>query len=526
MKDPRYTMRVIWGTTVALVTFGMVKKYVREPVLERALQEGKNGVQNFEQSVRSTFTPLQNNQAKTLVNFKDVVCESKELCKQAAENSKKIKFPEAGEVKSISEIKDKITIVTDAMNNLFDPTKMKFRVQHVVQKAGLHMVKNSNDILAVVGVSTILNNPPFNPITSGDAVNASDLADTSDLPHIGHDMLGGIVSDELLDTAVETAGFLLLPGVLSSTKSIFREFDMLANNETSLGDSLKNGIIPTAGGLAATAIGFKIDLAFGGALFGIPTAIGWLAGRFIKKSGAKADLKSGLESLGYYQEKIQTRKNEAVYTISESISDNFKDFPEMVKNCPSFSSQKNVMQFMDRMAVAYELDTKKSMDNAKNLCQEHVEKLPKRNWVDKALGINRSEEIKKMYQQSCSDMTMVMAQSSSNFKKIASADHEKAAITLMDGKHLANGQVSSLVNALSQEFPTMVDSHYSAIDKWKQSCADTWKNGTEAVRSVSNVENEKVDSLVTEHTPRMKELRQEIRNNLRRLNMDVNLCPA
>ena len=368
--------------------------------------------------------------------------------------------------------------------------------------------------------------PLHHTIVDQGIINAADKIDTFDIATYWGEKIADHVPDALLQAADVVSDFMIVPGMLSGAKSLFREIDMLTSSETTFGAAWKNGIAPTVARSGLVAAGLSLDAACGGMTFGLFTIGGYFLGKLIKDAGPKEDIDSDLDLLKPYLQQIGDRKKQALLAVNDSVARNFAALPGAIKDCPKLVDETKVRQVMQRVGDCTTLDAARAADQIRTTSQSVISALPKRNIIDKILGIDRSAVVALQYRKAADEVVAHFNNQADKIKSATSLKDDAKTVTLLKQGHIfINGPLQKELQALPDKVPAMARSYKESVEAWEKRCADIWTAGNENVTKVSTNEYQEVQVLTSKLASPMAPIRQRIRANLRRLGVDQDKCP-
>ena len=498
--------------TAVTITF-LMSKLLAKPVLNHALKKAGPGIQEFRNGRYSDYATTDVGIDQSLEDFRKIIYESDELRLAAIAQAEKMKIPQKGKPQSFNDLKKSMEEMDDGFQGLVRMATNKRTMTLLRDKAALHVMKDGSIIIDNIKATIIMDQmypPPFVPITG------SDLAD-----HTG-DMIHETVAEHMAGQVVET---LLVPGVLSGAKAVWREAGMLINDETSWDEAWENGLAPALTTTGATIAAYSLDVIL---CLGIPVFVtctrlfmGWL-----NKLSLKDKTNEDWELLKKYLDQIQTRKNSAITKINDVVANDFGSLPEMLKKVPNFRQAGETKSFLDKLEAAYIQDQLVIYWNMSNACDNKIQALPKRTLVDKFFRINRSAEIAVLYQQSYYEMV-----DQNKFKTKSVINAMKTSPELMGAIFkekdtlLQNGQTMTMLSRLFRKMPTMMQDYQQSVEDWKANFSNRWQTGMSNLRNISNTEATEVKALEKNLLPYTRPLRDRIRGNLTRMGQDPALCP-
>lgn len=280
----------ITKAAVTIVTFGAAIP-LRKKVLANALLRAQPEVEDFKTKTNPiVFVPLDKRGKAAVQNFATINKEAEHIHNTAVTEAKKMKVPVPGKVQSLSESQKQIDAIGAGLSEIIKTTNEKKALNSAAQHVAFHMAKD---------------HLKKNALASGIAALPS-IAIAADIGGItgGEGALGDIVPGDMIDATDILLGAAAFPGFLSGTKSLFKEFDMLSNGETTFDEALKNGILPAAGDVLLTSVTLGIDVAL---FSGIPvtTFLTNIFGLKCKKNSAPG---SHSIRLGSFKTVLQTDK--------------------------------------------------------------------------------------------------------------------------------------------------------------------------------------------------------------------------
>lgn len=166
-------------------------------------------------------------------------------------------------------------------------------------------------------------------------------------------------------------------------------------------------------------------------------------------------------------------------------------------------------------ALAYEIETKTNRT---------IQELPKRNWKDKLLSIDRPREIAKLYKQAGTELTSALDKKASCFDKVANENISDIPHVLK--QVVQNGRVVKVIASLPQELPEMAANYKQTLDAWIKSVQDMWTTGNQKVDAAKQKEDEEFIKVKDNVLPYMRGPRDRIYSNLKRLGIDTKYTPA
>lgn len=509
MAENLFSWANVQDVSVNVVTLGLAP-VIRRRILNKARHKAQESIQAFRQSTYTQvkYARLNTGQLKAITDFSNLAKEAELLNQEARKEGGKFKIPASGSNQSLKKSDAQLEVMANAMKSVIEKADKQNLFKSFVAHEGVELLKKN----AAMGMGlTIASLPLMEDLTT--VITGHDV--------VGDDLLHDLFSpDDLL------TGLASVPGLFSGARALFKETKMLANGETSFGDSLWNGILPAAGRMTLQAIGTSIDIAFGGSTLGLGTLIGWAAGKLLQRQNPKDSIENDMKELKPYLNRVVDQNTIGIRNINSCIHDNFKSFPNLFQSIPVFGSIAKPKQFVADLAKAKFQDSAAVYKKVEDSCAEIIEKLPARGWKDKLFNIDSRTAVAELFTQERDTIFQEMKKANYDFLEMTQ-DHNLSMLAqyMSQQEFTANGQVMTVLENLPGALPEMAVQYRATLAVWKKACEEMWSQGTEKVTNTTKKQEAALGEVKKQVRPNVREIQERIHANMRRLSVSAEKRP-
>ncbi len=327
--------------------------------------------------------------------------------------------------------------------------------------------------------------------------------------------IANVVPDHLMDGAAAAFGklndFMSVPGLPSGVFTGIQELFMLADGVTSLEDSLTMGVLPAVARGVAIKSAIATELAMGGITCGLLTLGTVIASTWGKNYFIGREIDKESDRLRPYTRRLEAQRDSSIDTINAKIRQHFKGFAQDVENAPEMMNERSMKDLWAKIERVYEAERKATAAWIKETSEQGIAALPKKNWVDRILFIDRPGRITPQYQKAANEDLTAFAWHSHRSLEAMRKDPRRTLQMMGFENFLKDGPFAKLVTALPEELRPVMADYDATMDDWSIALKARADKGVEAVRPVHAAEMAKAIALTEELGPTMKPMRQRIK---------------
>ncbi len=238
---------------------------------------------------------------------------------------------------------------------------------------------------------------------------------TVDIINGSKDVIGENATNEIIEMADFASYLDSFPHTTSLISDATREIDLLWNNETTVQDAALNAGVSFGIKLGSIKIGMALDAMTLGVSCGAFTLLCKFAGKKLY-NGILEEENKGLNK--EYQElskELKLHYDKSKKEIEKKANSFDKKYKLYVNSYPDINNETNMISYLKSIKNTFndgikELSKKLSYNTALTLST-----LPKKNWIDYLLLIDRPSIVKKMYLQIQREITSKQVSLSASF---------------------------------------------------------------------------------------------------------------
>lgn len=338
--------------------------------------------------------------------------------------------------------------------------------------------------------------------------------------------MGEAAGEHLGQASELLSGLHAIPGSVAGVKSVFREINMLQNDETSFGEAFSNGGIQ----IALKSIGIKAGMILDGMMMGLSFGAFTFLGSYFGSVASNAILEEKnmklRRELQALKDEIDACHRKVMKAINLSVNKFEKEFARRVEACPDINQEPSLKNFIQKLVTVYNQGYQTADHQLAQNTRTATDNLPEDPWYYKVLFIDRRKAVRKMYLEAQREITSRHSGLVHDFSTAAQTHAEDAIDFMIQHVVFETPETMAALEQMESVTKASAESYTEHLTDWEKETTAYRKEGSEEVARVINIEGNKYKEFVRERKPIMSSIARRIHANNRRQGKSPSMAAA
>lgn len=335
-----------------------------------------------------------------------------------------------------------------------------------------------------------------------------------------HDYLGEAASHFLHGTIDWLDSIYDVPAATFALKSVFREFTMLMNDETSFQDAIFNMGCAVAIKAVAVKIGGIIGASLDGMTLGLSSGIFTVGMSYVAtqiSNWITEEYNKGLQKeLKKLEDEIEACGKNVLSTINTAVKEFNKEFIQRINACPDINDEISLKEFIEEIKEVYSQGYERAERTLSDNTKKAIESLPENSWKHKLLFIDPRKAVKKLYLEEQRTITSYHSGLVHNLTLAAEMHAEEGIGFLIRDVVFDTPETEAALKKIETVIQTCAENYSQSLSIWEEEIIAFRKAGIEKIAVIVERERTYYERFIAERKPLMLKLLKRIKANNKR----------